>query len=70
MEWREEMIFIPKYGYRRAIVQHGEIIEFVDCLDKLFVKKIIDAHNKGINKTMEIWIKKGVEIAQKYAKGD
>lgn len=67
MYWEEDIVLIPKFGYKRAIVrENGEIVELVDCLDKNFVKKIIDTHNKAIDRTMEIWVKEGVKIAKGY----
>ena len=66
MEWREELIFIPRQGYRRAIIQgYDEIVVYVDNLDKDFVKGIIDKHNNAINKNSEKWIYEGISIMRK-----
>lgn len=65
MKWREDVVFIPKLGYKRVIIQgYDDIVEVVDCLDKGFVKRIIDEHNETIDKNSEKWIYEGIEIAR------
>ena len=66
MKWREEIVFIPRRGNKRAIVQgYDDVVVFVDCLDKDFVKRIIDKHNAAIDENSEKWVYEGISIMRK-----